>query len=169
MTVEIKRLMPSPIDMGTFSNSTLEHATGMKSMMEKYIDYSGKKEILGFVIPEWQRPLVWTDEQKIKLIESLWLGLNIGTYTYTTNDKNPDLDLILVDGQQRMNAIQEYINDGFKVFGYLYSETTIIDKRKFRSLHFSNYVLRDVTEQEMKDYYNMMNFSGTNHTEDQKV
>lgn len=35
----------------------------------------------GFPIPDWQRELCWDQEQEIKLIESIWLGLDIGCYT----------------------------------------------------------------------------------------
>ena len=52
--------------------------------------------------------------QKIKLIESLFLGYDIGSYSYTKNNR------YLLDGQQRINAIKGFMNNEFSVFNDIF-------------------------------------------------
>jgi uncharacterized protein with ParB-like and HNH nuclease domain len=124
--------------------------------------------ILGYKIPYFQRPLVWTQEQKIKLIESLWCGIPIGTFTINENSKNKELDNILIDGQQRINTISEYINDRFPVYGVLYSEVSDLHGR-FNVCSFPQYVTNSEDIEYLKNYYNLMNFGGTAHKEGERA
>lgn len=121
---------------------------------------------MGYFLPTWQRGLVWTMGQKVKLIESLWLGLNIGTYTFNRPRKghNGPYDNLLIDGQQRLHALQCYIENQFPVFGFYWDEVTDADRRGFENgRHFHSYVTDSIDDQYLRDYYNMMNFGGTPH------
>lgn len=118
-----------------------------------------------FKLPDFQRTLVWTLEQKIKLIESLWVGIPIGTYT--VNESNNDIfDRLLIDGQQRINAIKEYVNNEFMVYGLFYSE---VNDKKFTNSQFPCYVTQSDDIEYLKNYYNLMNFGGTAHNEGQRA
>ena len=163
------RVMPDPMDLGKHMASTV--GSPIFNWTEKdHINPHGYREVLGYFLPSWQRPLVWTQEQNVKLIESLWLGLNIGTFTFNRAKRGSPFDNLLIDGQQRMWAVQCYLSDEFPVFGYRWSETTIVDKRGFEnSRHFHCYITESEDEQYLRSYYNMMNFGGTAHTEDQKA
>lgn len=121
-----------------------------------------------FKIPDFQRPLVWTREQKIKLIESLWVGIPIGTYTVNESN-NPDFDRLLIDGQQRINAIKEYVNDVFPAYGLFYSECDRIEKRRFNNCQFPCYITQSDDIEYLKNYYNLMNFGGTAHKESERA
>ncbi|WP_338811202.1 DUF262 domain-containing protein (plasmid) [Agrobacterium leguminum] len=83
----------------------------------------------GFGLPEWQRGLVWTKRQKISFIESAWRGVPLGTYSFNRAPLGSPLDDLLIDGQQRMNAIECYLRDEFAVFGWRWSEVTEVDQR----------------------------------------
>lgn len=135
-----------------------------------------------FKIPDFQRPIVWDNNQCIKFIESAWLGYDIGSYLVNKVQnwvklKNDDsgkeyihpYDDYLLDGQQRINAIKRYIACDFKVFGLLYCELTEIEKRRFENTTFTQnrVFLTDITE--LKELYNRLNFGGTAHTEDQRA
>lgn len=162
------RVMPKRIDLGRGFDSCVG---------EVFLHYNADdnsnpqnlRTVMGYNVPTWQRPLVWSVDQNVKLIESMWLGLPIGTYTFNRKHGSK-LDNLIIDGQQRMNAIELYINDGFEVFGYTYSSITDIDKRFFRqSSRFPCYITETDDEEYLRGYYNMMNFSGTAHTEDQRA
>lgn len=159
------RVMPDRIDLGRGFESCIGEA------MLHWRDFKllNHDTVMGYIVPLWQRPLVWTSEQNIKLIESMWLGLPIGTYTF--NRKwGSKFDNLLIDGQQRMNAIQCYLSDEFSVFGYKWSETTKVDKRFFRSgVRFASYITETNDEEYLKGYYNMMNFGGTAHKESERA
>jgi hypothetical protein len=163
------RVMPDRMDLGKHMASTV--GSPIFNWTEKdHINPHGYREVMGYLLPPWQRPLVWTQEQNVKLIESLWLGLNIGTFTFNRAKRGSPFDNLLIDGQQRMWAVQCYLSDEFPVFGYRWSETTIVDKRGFEnSRHFHCYITESEDEQYLRSYYNMMNFGGTAHTEDQKA
>ena len=172
MNEEIKRLMPDQYNLGRYCQTTI----GMP--MKRYEDWlkdpetknpTGARTVMGYALPKWQRGLVWSDKQKISLIESLWRGIPIGTFTFNRMYGSP-LDNLLIDGQQRLHAIECYLKDEFKVFGYLYSETTVIDKRRWdMNVMFPCYITETKDEEYLKNYYNLMNFGGISHTEDQRA
>jgi hypothetical protein len=169
MSEEFKTLMPQAYDLGRHCNMCVGEAM-LHYENDDDPNPLGLKKIMGFFIPEWQRPFVWTMKQNISLIESLWLGLPIGTYTFNRLYGNSQTNNLLIDGQQRMNAIEMYLNDKFPVFGYHYSETTKIDKRRFRhSCHFPCYITTTDNEEYLKSYYNLMNFSGTDHKANERA
>lgn len=118
---------------------------------------------MGYNLPKWQRGFVWSEGQSIKLIESIWLGLSIGTYTFNRSHNNPEFDNLLIDGQQRLKAIQDYMQGAFKVFGYKYSELGRPEQRGFESRHFHCFITNTTDEDYLKNYYNRMNFGGTTH------
>lgn len=66
------------------------------------------------MIPAFQRPSVWTVEQKDSLIKSILRGLPTGTY-YINRSDNSELDDLLFDGQQRFTAVQEFLDGSFPV------------------------------------------------------
>lgn len=134
----------------------------------------GEMEWLGcFVLPSFQRPPVWTKEQNVRFLESVWLGYDIGRYTVVQNDTK--WEDCLIDGQQRIRAILSYVNDEFPVKGengkdYLYSEITDVDRRFFNNMVFPRAVIREkYSEKELRDIYNRLNYGGTPHTEDQRA
>lgn len=129
------------------------------------------RRVMGFAVPSWQRGLVWTEAQKIRLLESAWRGLNIGTYTVNQSPGGlSQYDNLLIDGQQRMNALQEYFEDRLQVFGYRWSEITDTDRRGFlMSRHFSSYITKSDDERYLREYYDMMNFGGTPHREHERA
>ena len=107
----------------------------------------------------------------IRLLESAWRGLNIGTYTINQSPNyDGPLDNLLIDGQQRLYALQCYFEDRFPVYGYRWSEVTEVDRRGFlMGRHFSSYITKTEDEQYLRDYYNLMNFGGVAHDEGQRA
>lgn len=161
------RRMPRHIDLGQHAMSTMAHAMGRKIEWIAEPDKTnphGLKTVMGFCLPVWQRPLVWSEAQMISFIESAWLGLNLGTYTYNIAPIGHPLDNLLIDGQQRMTAIERYLADAFPVFGYRWSETTVVDKRIWSmTTIFAQYRTETTDEAVLRDYYNLTNFGGTAH------
>lgn len=132
------------------------------------------RSVLGFKLPEFQRPLVWTESQNQRFIESIWMGVDIGTYMVNTCMDNEAIDWILIDGQQRLNAIELYWNDAFAVKGddgnyWFWSQ---LDEREQANLLRINFPWREThytTVEEVKEAYDRFNFGGTPHTQDQRA
>lgn len=129
--------LPERIDLGRKFSSVMGHfVSNLRESQvphESYIDgeqydlSEGCRKVCGYIAPPFQRPLEWTDQQKIRFIESAFMGLNLGTVTIheasCNNVKN--LSLIkatpfsgwIIDGQQRLSAIEAFLTDQIEVYG----------------------------------------------------
>lgn len=174
---KVEFLMPRKLDLGQHVASAMVspmHCYESRSAVEERgragwpLVYNGRS-VMGYKLPSWQRPFVWTNDQSIKLLESSWLGLNIGTYTFNRSYDNPEFDNLLIDGQQRLQSIQDYLTDKFKVFGYFWSELPRNEQRSFEMRHFHSYITESTDDEYLRSYYDTMNFSGTAHEESQRA
>lgn len=158
--------MPEQFALGNYSQTVI-----MAAMMKdkEFPPANGRRTVLEFILPEWQRGFVWTQDQSVALIESIWRGIPIGTYSFVLKAGSP-FDGYLVDGQQRMYALEQYVTNKFPVFGATYSELSSTDRRRFMMSHFPCYTIeRDVDEKYLREYYNLLNFGGVNHTEQDRA
>lgn len=140
-----------------------------------------EKMLMGFVLPPFQRPLVWEEDRMIRFIESAVLGLHLGTWVHNNslNEKwikkdgkeySPYTDRWLIDGQQRLTALDLFWGDKFPVFGSYWSELSENEQRRFLSnTPFSGFETQIHNEKELKELYNRMNFGGVAHTEYQRA
>lgn len=169
-------IMPQPLVNGKSSSTTLGfvintyEAWKVNDFMFK--NAQNRPSILGFPLPEWQRPFVWTDEQCVKLIENIWKGNSIGTFMINVLpaiEDNP-LDGIIIDGQQRMTALQKYLDNEFSTKDangndIFWKDVPPISKRRFKSMTFPHIEVNLTDENKLIEVYNTLNFSGTAHTE----
>ena len=164
------RLMPKAMDLGRHVASCVGQAMFEWEGWKQKAGTDSARFVMGYRLPSWQRQFVWTEQQSIKLIESLWLGLNIGSYTFNRDrEVDSEYDNLLIDGQQRMKAIEDYLSDKFPVFGLKWSDTTVVDKRVFGNLHFHCYITETTDDGYLRNYYNMMNFGGVAHKESDRA
>ena len=127
--------------------------------------------VCGHVIPDFQRGLVWTEDQNLRLIDSIFRGIPIGTYAvnFSTDQLPPKLTNILLDGQQRLNALSMYWNDELSYRGYKWSELNRPQQGILNRVMFPQMRTNTKSLAEAKTYYNAMNFGGTDHTEDDRA
>jgi hypothetical protein len=167
------RKMPQRLDLGRPSSATMAFPMGnLRDAIENPSKFNprGQRTVMGFILPSWQRGLVWTDAQKIAFIESAWRGIPLGTYTYNQASIGSPLDNLLIDGQQRMSAIEDYLGDRFPIFGCKWSELTDADRREWKlTVIFANYMTTSEDEDFLKSYYDLMNFGGTAHKETERA
>lgn len=161
------RRMPEHRDLGRHVMSTMGFPMRQRDHYladAAGINPHGLRVVMGYCLPTWQRDLVWTEAQKIAFIESAWRGLNLGTFTYNVAPIGHPLDNLLIDGQQRMSAIEAYLSDQFAVLGYRWSELTVVDRRIWdMSTMFASYRTETTDESYLREYYNLTNFGGTPH------
>lgn len=140
--------------------------------------------LLGTIIPPFQRPVVWEQERMAAFIESAWLGLHLGNFVYNDLSQDPNVstwrddqglerfhhtDRWLIDGQQRLTAIDRYLGDEFAVAGKFWSELGPRDQRRFAQIPFGSTTLAMTSEHDMRILYDKMNFGGVAHTADQRA
>lgn len=119
--------------------------------------------------PAFQRGSVWTLDQKVAWIESILMGIGLpALFVNRFPDEHPVYGFreIVIDGQQRLRATAEFMQDKFRVRGELYSEQSIPFKRSFTmhdgktSIVFCAYK----TEKECAELYLKLLRAGTSHT-----
>jgi hypothetical protein len=71
--------------------------------------------------PSWQRDAVWSSKKKPALIESLINGIPIPEITLWLR---ADGTYVVVDGQQRLRAILEFMSGNYKANGDFYEDLT---------------------------------------------
>lgn len=76
------------------------------------IDNNIKEEV--FVVPRYQRGVVWKDQQRADLVDTIKKGLPFGTLLLY-KDKNTNVYQI-IDGLQRSNAIIEFVQNPTQFF-----------------------------------------------------
>ncbi len=103
-----------------------------------YDDFTSGKLIID---NSYQRRKVWMPQDNIRLIETILLNLIIPEIYLWPADINPDTGETLthiVDGQQRINAIIDFIADNFKLQNkYLINKETEFNNKKFTQLDSS--------------------------------
>lgn len=174
-----------PIDWGRVSQFSLSH---IYFIMQKYeadpVAYAqefepGSEFVMGHVIPPFQRSVVWEEDRMIKFIESLVQRIDPGTWTFhqdNTPIKRPDgteyfaRDLWLIDGLQRFTALERFFHDEFPVYGKLWSELGTTRQRGFlMPTSFPAYIVTDKTDLELREMYDLKNFGGIAHKEEERA
>ena len=76
-----------------------------------------------------------------------------------------DGPMVLVDGQQRINAVLDFLNNKVKAFGYFYDEYT--DKLNSIDQDFIFYVNNLSDYKDVLRWYLALNTGGTIHTKEE--
>jgi len=116
--------------------------SGLLSMV--HCDYAG----VDFT-PDYQRDYVWTDDDKVKLIDSIFNNITIGLFVfaklaYTDNAKGYEI----IDGKQRLTALVDFFEDRFTYQGLFFSQLSNRDMQHFENYGASIGILHEPTEKE---------------------
>jgi len=83
---------------------------------------------------DYQREHVWELTDKIALIDSIFNNVDIGKFVFVQRNMGHEGKLYeIIDGKQRLTAIQEFYEDRFKYNGFYYSQLSPEDKSKFKN------------------------------------
>jgi hypothetical protein len=89
----------------------------------------------GFWINEkYQRGYVWTDNDKTRLIDSIFKGVRIGEFVFIENTHKHDWTYEVLDGQQRLTTLVDFVMSRFKYRGFYYHELSAKDRNYFENL-----------------------------------
>lgn len=123
----------------------------------------GERYLGAFIVPSFQRGLVWTLEQKRRLIESIYKGLPIGAIVWNQSRKVGPCDRWLLDGQQRVTAIIEWLAGEFEVAGWRYPELPEIERRHFDRMGIDAIQTEIEDEATCREIYDRLVYGGTPH------
>lgn len=117
--------------------------------------------------PEYQRNIVWDNQRKSLLIESLMLRIPIPAFYF---QEDYDGDKMVIDGLQRLSTIHAYMKDEFKLEnlqyrkefeGYLYSQLPKKYKIRIQDTQLSVNVLDSKCNELVKfDVFRRVNTGG---------
>lgn len=125
------------------------------------------------IIPDYQRDLVWTLEQKQDLILSILYGNPIGDFLIKReNDKIKGEIMVywtVIDGQQRLNALKEFVEGKFCLKnGDYFTDLLYWDAREFLFNYKINAsVVQYITYEQEIELYLAKNIGGTAHTKEE--
>lgn len=125
-------------------------------------------------VNHYQRELVWNEEDKANLIDSIYNYSDIGKFVVVRRDYDYIKKMIklnhlnnlafheLVDGKQRLNAIVDFMTDKFKDNnGRFYSEIDQVHKRRLWSYNKCTIaILEDATPIQIKRAFLNVNNTG---------
>jgi len=169
--------LPDPLIRGTVSARCISDIMSERDPRYEKSFAPGQEILGGYYIPPFQRPAVWTTDQSRKLIESIWLGLPIGSIIVsgadlTMGETFPHTADWIIDGQQRMRALDAYLKKGLTVFvgtphEHRYDDLERPQQRRLLSTAVGFILLEEANEDALREIYNRLNFSGTHHSADQ--
>ncbi len=120
-------------------------------------------------IPDYQREMVWHDNQKSRFIESILLNLPI-PYLFFADDKDGRSEV--VDGSQRLRTLVEYCQGGFalkslkllnELNDFCFSDLPRSRQRRFNKKTIRIIELtRDMDEEARRQMFDRINSGGTN-------
>lgn len=80
----------------------------------------------------YQRKLVWSVEEKQRLIDSIVLALPLPLFLVAETSGGPDASLELIDGMQRLNAVFAFIEQEFDYQGRFFDLDTLADTKALK-------------------------------------
>lgn len=111
--------------------------------------------------PSYQREYLWNNIQKENLIKSILLEIPIPhiivNYLWDNIWKYN-----LIDWKQRITTLIKFINNEFNINGLYFKDMPDHIKNKISNFQFSVIWLK-INEELEKEYYNIYNYSGSNH------
>lgn len=189
MHTGVKRLdgRQRSLDMESIINYYLDKSVDRRTL--DCAEFHSHGDLFGYFLPEWQREFCWTEDQQIRFIESCYLGYSLGSIVVNGGEKAwfTKYDKLLLDGQQRLTTIKNYLDNKFPVFGCYFEEVwngqaiypegwytwqhpgeskkQLTPRNHLFQISIPMIEISSVDDDELKEIYIRMNFGGTSHTE----
>ena len=120
--------------------------------------------------PDFQRDYVWNNQQKIRLIESILLGIPLPAFYF---NQESDGSFQIVDGVQRLSTISSFMNNGYTLQsqhleylkhldGLKFEDLPSLELRRFRATQIVVHVIEPSTPNGIKyDIFSRVNTLGS--------
>lgn len=166
MKLSARTGLPKQIIRGNRTNFVLEGL--IQRRPEVLAATQPEDRVFGFRLPPFQRPAVWSPAQQARYIESVYMGFPIGELLITQDD--PDGNAVvryLLDGQQRLRALEAWIDGQLTVQGVRFTELAERDRDVFLMTPIGVMFLESGYSMEtLREIYERLNFGGTPHADE---
>jgi hypothetical protein len=117
--------------------------------------------------PDYQRGYVWSEEDEVRLIDSLFQGRDIGKFVFVKYPWPRNDDEVL-DGKQRLNTLVRFITNQFKYKGLYWNQIGKFDRDQFenRIVQYVEIDGKDLTEADKLEIFLSVNAAGVPQSED---
>lgn len=141
-----------------FNNSTVE------SLLSKHLNFGVDFN------PDYQRDFVWEDSDKGLLLDSIFMGADIGKFVFRSKEPDEWLEdgllYEIIDGKQRMLTLLDYYENRFSYKGFFYNDLSPRDRRRFKDTPVSIAEVNNVTRKDTLRIFLMLNCGGRPVSED---
>lgn len=113
--------------------------------------------------PDYQRELVWSIEDKVKLIQSIFENVDIGKFLFVHlewDDREDHKSYEVIDGKQRITALVEFYENRFPYKGKYYKDLHPRDKNHFYDYCVSFVEVKNITQKQKYQYFLKVNTGG---------
>jgi hypothetical protein len=114
--------------------------------------------------PDYQRGNVWTDEDKVLLIDSIFKNVDIGKFVFIHLGYGERKGYEILDGKQRLNALVEFFENRFPYKGKYFYDLSWSDQSHFEGYPISYAEMRNLTQKQKYAYFLKLNVAG--HAQD---
>ncbi len=140
-------------------------------IVSKYLDKLEETDKAELFIPDYQRELVWSEEQQGRFIESILLNLPI-PYLYVADVHTGESEgrLEIVDGSQRIRTLVRFLSNEFKLDdlkmlpmlnGFHFKDFPVSRQLRFRRKTMRMIELMEVDEEARRQLFDRLNTGGT--------
>lgn len=162
-----------------------EHETQVEFVLHTYAKFQAgtpiymmdaPRHVMGLGLPSWQREAVWDDAQCVRFLESVWKGVPLGFWILNVIDSDGPhpLEGLVIDGQQRLRAVQRYVDGEIQVpaedgtpIGW--NDLNTLERRRFGRARFP-YIQTSLTDEtKLQAFYDLYNFGGVRHAEHERA
>lgn len=117
--------------------------------------------------PNYQRDLVWSEEDKEALIDSIFKNYEIGKFALMKLDLESKNRLEILDGKQRLTTVIEFYEDRFTFKGKKFSELSWKDRNFFCNFPVTVLMSQNpLSDEEKYEYFLRMNTRGKEQNEE---
>tara|TARA_Y100001956_G_scaffold61245_1_gene61052 strand:+ start:52 stop:615 length:564 start_codon:yes stop_codon:yes gene_type:complete len=133
---------------------------------ESINEHTENGDLISQMVPEFQRDNdKWSLERKIKFVENILCGFQSTIMLATINNDLMD-DCFILDGLQRLTALQDWFDGKFPVYGDIwYKDLSHLRRAPFVDCRMSLVIHRFSSMQECVNFYIDIN-KGISHSEE---
>jgi len=138
------------------------------SKFTEKLEDSDKSELF---VPDYQRELVWSDDQQSRFIESIFLNLPIPyLYVADVSEGEDEGRIEIVDGSQRIRTLVRFLNNEFRLDklkllpslnGFSFKDFTTPRQLRFKRKTMRMIELIEVDEEARRQLFDRLNTGGT--------
>lgn len=110
--------------------------------------------------PDYQRGYVWTDEDKVNLIDSVFNNIDIGKFVFVHNEYMDEYLYEILDGKQRVRALLDYYENRFPYKGKYFNDLSLRDQFWFCQRTISVAEVDKTNRKALLQYFLMLNTAG---------